>query len=295
MLTNFFGKSYSINFIVLFAFILLYALISFLGFPSESKLTLGYIMECAGLFGLVLLYCFIIGFILSKNKLAINNSYIFFVFVAFFGFFPEVFRDPDTLLFNILLLVFLYKIVSLRNPAFFYKKLFDCGLWLAVLFIFNTFSLAFGFLIFLLVYISQKLDYRTVLIPVLGFSAPLFILFAYYFWGDKLEDFYSFFNWNFSYDYEIYFLGPYAKPIWIVSFFSVIAFLFKAPKAFFVSGNYRKYWIAVIFTLVLSIAYVLLKNPKNGSELLIVFFPTSMMIGNWIGSVSNKIIKEIIH
>jgi hypothetical protein len=294
MLTNFFGKSSPINFIVLFALILLYFCLSF--FESFSTLTFDFdfILKQTGKFGLTLLYCFVFGFILSKNKLTLDNSYGFLILVTLFGVFLEVFKDWQTLFFNILLLIYLRKILSFRTTKSLYEKLFDGGFWLSILFILEPFSLIFGILIYLAVSLFQKTNYQTILIPVIGFATPLIIYFTYCFWSDNMERFYELFYWYSFYDIEIYLSNQYSIPLLLIGVFSMIALIVKTPKIFLISGSYRKYWIIISLIFLLSIIYLSLKNSKNGSELLIAFFPVSIMIANWIESIQRKYMKEIV-
>jgi hypothetical protein len=294
MLTNFFGKSNPINFIVLFVLILLYFCLSF--FESFSALTfdVDFILKQIGKFGLALLYCFIFGFILSKNKLTLDNSYGFLILVTLFGVFPEALKDWYTLFFNILLLIYFRKILSFRTTKSLYEKLFDGGFWLSILFILEPFSLIFGILIYLSVSLFQKTNYQTIFIPVIGFTTPLIIYFTYCFWFDNTESFYELFYWYSSYDINLYLSDQYSIPLLLVGVFSVIALVTKTPKIFLISGSYRKYWIIISLIFLLSIIYLSLKNTKNGSELLIAFFPVSIMIANWIESIQRKYIKEIM-
>ena len=107
MLTNFFGKSKPINYIVLLVLILTYFSFSFFGVFSTQNIDFDLVLKQSGLIVLLLMYCFMFGFILSKNKLTLGNSYGFLALVSLFGFFPVIYQHTDTLFFNIVLLVFL--------------------------------------------------------------------------------------------------------------------------------------------------------------------------------------------
>jgi hypothetical protein len=132
------------------------------------------------------------------------------------------------------------------------------------------------------------------LIPFVGFLVPLLMYFAYCFWFDITGDFYALFYWYSSYDISLYLSEPYRIPLIIVGILSVIALVFKTPKVFLVRGNYRKFWIVISFIFAISLLYLGLKNHRNGAELLVLFFPVSVMVANWIESISKKIIKEIV-
>ncbi|MDT7831190.1 DUF6427 family protein [Flavobacteriaceae bacterium S356] len=294
MLTNFFGKSKPINYIVLLVLILTYFSFSFFGVFSIENIDLDLVLKQSGLLVLLLMYCFMFGFILSKNKLTLGNSYGFLTLVSLFGFFPVIYQHADTLFFNIVMLVFFRRVVSLRTAKSFFEKLFDSGFWLAILFIIEPFSLIFSVLIYVAVSLFQKTNYQTLLIPVVGFITPLIIYFTYCFWYDILDDFYQLFDGYSSLSLDVYNSSTYGVPLMLIGVFSLLSLIIKTPKVILISGNYRKYWIIITITLLLSITYIVLKNEKNGSELLIVFFPISIMITNWIESIERKILKEIV-
>ncbi|MFY0604555.1 MAG: hypothetical protein JXQ93_11430 [Flavobacteriaceae bacterium] len=294
MLTNFFGKSKPINFLVLFVLMLLYFTLAFLETFSTINVTFDFILMKISYFFLILLFCFIYGFILSKNKLTLDNSFGYFILVALFGFFPEIYSHLDALIFNIIVLVFIRKILSFRTSKSFFQKLFDSGLWIGILFIIEPFSLLFGVLIYVSVSLFQKTNYQTILIPLIGFMVPLILYFTYCLWIDAIGDFKALFYWYSSFDVTLYLSNDFSIPIIFIGFISLLALIFKTPKVFLIRGNYRKYWILITITFFTAICYITLKNNKEGDELLILFFPASIMISNWIESFKSRFLKEMI-
>lgn len=294
MLTNFFGKSKPINYVVILLLILAYFSFSILRISWGETVGMDRVIEQVGLFLLILFYCFMFGFILAKNKLTLDNSFGFLILVSLFGFFPEVYQHSETLIFNIIILIFFRKVVSFRTSKAFFEKLFDSGFWLAVLFILEPFSALFGILIYVAVSLFQKTTYQTILIPIIGFITPLLLYFAYCFWYDLLGNFYALFYWYSPFSIEMYSVEEYYIPMLFIGVLSVVTLLIKTPKVFLVSGNYRKYWIMITSTFAISILYVVLKPEKNGAELLLTFFPIAIMIANWIESIQRKIVKEIV-
>lgn len=293
MLSNFFGKSKPVNYIVLFVLMALYFCLSFFVFFSTESIDINIVFKQLGFFALVLSYCFLYGFILAKNKLTLGNTYGFLILVSLFGVFPHIYTQTGPLIFNILLLVFIRKILSFRTSKSFFEKLFDSGFWLAILFILEPFSLIFGILIYLSVSLFQKTNFQTLFIPLVGFLLPMIIYFSYCFWFDVLDDFYTLFYLYSSFSIDPYLSDPLRVPLFILGIFSFIALIFKTPKVFLISGNYRKYWIIIFVIFLLSLFYLVLKNDKGGSELLVVMFPVSILLANWVESIEKKVLKEI--
>lgn len=294
MLTNFFGKSKPINYVVLLGLILVYFSFALLKISWGESISLDTVFTQGGLLLLMLFFCFMFGFILAKNKLTLDNSFGFLILISLFGFFSEVYQHSQTLIFNIVVLIFFRKVVSFRTSKSFFEKLFDSGFWLAILFILEPFSALFAILIYLSVTLFQKTNYQTILIPVIGFLTPLMIYFAYCFWYDLLGDFYALFYWYSPFSIEIYTVKTYYLPMIFIGVFSLLALIVKTPKVFLVSGNYRKYWVMITSTFVISILFLLLKQEKNGSEILVTFFPMAIMIANWIESIQRNLVREIV-
>lgn len=290
MLANFFGKSNPANYIIIFALFLTYFVAAFfLGF-SEVKEWL-WLTSIVGLF--ILLF-FFFNFILAKNKLTLYNSYGFLFFVLLFGIFPFTIFDRQELMVNVILLIMLRRIYSLRTPKSVVKKMFDSGFWLSIVFILEPFTLVFGLLIYSSIGLFQKLNFRTALIPLVGFLAPLMCYFSYCFYMDEVNSFLQLFAWYTDYDFSFYRSQKVLIPLIFVGIMTVISILFKTPKVFLISGNYRKFWSLVILNLLVSIGFVALTKDRNGAELMTVFFPVAVILTNGIESFSKTFFQDVI-
>lgn len=290
MLANFFGKSNPANYIIIFALFLCYFAASFfLGF-SEVKEWLW----LTSLIGLFVLLFFFFNFILAKNKLTLYNSYGFLFFVLLFGIFPFTIFDRQELLVNVLLLIMLRRIYSLRTPKSVVKKMFDSGFWLSIVFILEPFTLVFGLLIYISIGLFQKLNARTALIPLVGFLAPLICYFSYCFYVDDVDGFLQLFAWYTDYDFSFYNSQKVLIPLIFVGIITIISILFKTPKVFLISGNYRKFWSLTILNLLVAIGFVVLTKDRNGAELMTVFFPVAVILTNGIESFSKTFFQDVI-
>ena len=290
MLANFFGKTEPANFVILFVLFLSYFTTAFfLRFSSvESFVWIG------SMIGLYLLLFFFFNFILAKNKLTLYNSYGFLFFVLIFGIFPFVIFDRHELVVNLTLLIMLRRIYSLRTPKAVFKKMFDSGFWLAILFIFDPFSLVFGILIYSSIFLFQKLNFRTFFIPVVGFIPPMICYFTYCYWTENLGDFYELFSWYTDYDFSFYQTGKIFIPLIFVGAMTLLSILFKTPRVFLVSGNYRKFWSLTILNLLVAIGFVALADDRNGAELMCVFFPTAVILANGIEEISKRFFQDVV-
>jgi hypothetical protein len=247
MLANFFGKSNPVNFIVVFLICLGFYIANFFTVNLVQFVDINVILNQLLTVILFLFLFLFYNFILIKNKLTLNNSYGLLLFAIFFGFFPAVFLNVTTIFLNLLLLIFLRRVFSLRSNKDVYKKIFDCGFWLGILFLLDSTTVIYGMLIFLSVGMFQKLTVRTLLIPVVGFVTPVFCYFSYCLWEGDTSEFSNLFLWYSNYNFEVYTANKFLFSTLFLGIGSLISIFIKTPKVFLISGDYRKYWILIIF------------------------------------------------
>ncbi|WP_087564537.1 DUF6427 family protein [Polaribacter sp. SA4-10] len=294
MLANFFGKSKPINFIVitiLFFFLFLFTIFSSFfidGFTVDALLKSG------GFLILFLTMFFFYNFIVSKNALTFDNTYAFFIFTLFLIFFLPTFSLYKELYLFILHLLFLRKTYSLKSNKEVLKKLFDSGFWLGISFIISPFSIVFFILIYVAIFYHQKITIHTLLVPIIGFIVPLILFFTYCFWYDKTVVFTTLFDFNIGNNITFYTKN---SAIWLMSllFLLTLASLFlKSPKTFSVNNSFKKNWILLIINTLVAVSFIYLIEGKNGSELIFLLFPTSIIIANGIEIIEHNLIKNII-
>ncbi len=288
MLANFFGKSSPVNFLIIFGLLTVYFLSNLLinqntiSFFDISIL----LLEISGIF-------FIYNFILFKNKLTLYNSYGFLFFAVLFGAFSFSIFDQYKLLQHIILLLFLRRVYSIRSAKDHYSKLFDSGFWLGIFFLFEPFSVIFFVLIYTANSVFQKTSWRTIIIPLIGFLMPLFCIYSFLFWNGNTDSFLSDFSWQIDLNISLYLQSGYKIPIILAGIITIFSYIVKTPKVLRISGDYRKYWTMVSVNLICAGGFILLISPKTGAEIQFLFFPTSIVITNWIESVKSKLIKEL--
>jgi len=293
MLANFFGKSNPVNFIVVFLIFLGFYIANFFTVNFVQFVDINVILNQLLTIILFLILFLFYNFILIKNKLTLNNSYGLLLFALFSGFFPAVFLNVTTIFLNLLLLIFLRRVFSLRSNKDVYKKIFDCGFWLGILFLLDSTTVIFGMLIFLSVGMFQKLTIRTLLIPVVGFVTPVFCYFSYCLWEGDTSEFSNLFLWYSNYNFEVYAANKFLFSTLFLGIGSLISIIIKTPKVFLISGDYRKYWILIIFNFFLAITVFLIQNTHQTNKVLLLFFPASVIITNWLESIERGFVKNI--
>ena len=283
MLANFFGKSNPANYILIFALFVCYSTAAFfLGFSQLKEW-----LWLTSILGLFVLLFFFFNFILAKNKLTLYNTYGFLFFVLLFGIFPFTIFDRHELIMNVILLIMLRRVYSLRTPKAVVKKMFDSGFWLAIVFIFEP-------LIYISIILFQKLTFRTALIPIIGFLTPLICYFSYCFYVDDVNGFLQLFAWYTDYDFGFYTSGKVMIPLIFVGSITLFSIVFKTPRVLLISGNYRKFWTLIILNLLVSIGFIALAKDRNGAELMTAFFPIAVILTNGIESFSKDFFRDVV-
>jgi len=280
MLTNFFSKSKPITFLVVLGlFISLY----FTAFLS------GQIVRVNLEIMLLLFLTFVITiFINRKNNLSFDNSYVFLIFILLIGVFPSIIKSNTVIYSNLILLLFLRKIYSLQSTNKTFKKLFDAGFLLGISFLLEPFSLLFGVLIYLSIYLHQHLTFQKLIIPLIGFFIPVFLFFTYCLWYNEIDNFNILFDWFTSYDLSYYYNFKILIPILCISFIILIAIIIKTPRAMAIKNNFRRSWILVLLNFLCAATLVIILKNKNGSEFLYLLFPSAVIIANAIEIYENK-------
>ena len=282
MLANFFSKSKPVNFMIIIMLFLVYYIIDMLLYRS---LDVG--LEVLFHIPMYLVIFFLFNFIITKNKLTKDDSYAFLLFVIGLGCLPHLDLNLITLMEYFLLFLFLRKVYSIRWQRL-NEKLFDSGLWLGVLFLISPEYVLYSLLLLLALILFVKVTFRALFIPILGFLTPLLLFFTYHFWLDSTRTFYELFTWQLSTGIESYNTLFYVVSLSFFGAITGLATLLRSGRVFSVSNRFKSIWILLLVHLLISLIVVLFVPEKDGSELILVLIPATIVIANWLRSVQLK-------
>jgi hypothetical protein len=191
-------------------------------------------------------------------------------------------------------LLFLRKVYSLRSPKRVLKKLFDCGFWLGILCLLEPFSIVFYSLLLAATFLQQKITAHTLITPIIGFITPLILLFTYLFWNDTLEEFTQRFNFDI---YENAFIFAEEATIWIfcvIISLTLFSIFLKSPKVLSVNNSFKKSWLLLIINTLIAVVFAFVITKKNGSEIVFLLLPSSIIIANGFEVIQSKRLKDIL-
>ena len=294
MLAKFLEKSKPINFIVYLVLFFCFFFITVFSNIFKEEFTWYNVLESVSYFFIFLSIFFFYHFVVSKNKLTFDHSYSFFLFTLTIILFISKLFEFKVLILLLVYLLFLRKIYSLRSSKKVIQKLFDSGFWLGILCILEPFSLLFSILIFAAILLHQKITIHTLVTPILGFITPLISYFAYLLWKNSIEEFTQLFYFDvinnisiYSEDYTFWIFG-------VIVLLTISSIILKSPKALSVNNSFKKNWILLIINAIITAVFALIITEKNGSEIVFLLVPSSIIIANGFEVIQKNILKNVL-
>ncbi len=289
MINNFIEKPKPINFVIYIALFFCFFLIAVI---SDELQIVNIFKNIATLIALLLIF-FFYNFIVTKNKLTLDQSYAFLIYILI-----SIPFIKELLYFKNLILIFVYflflrKIYSLRTHRKIIEKNFDSGFWLSILFVLEPYYIVLFFLIFASNYLQQKMNIHTIFTSIFGFLAPLILYFTYLFWFDSTDVFLKLIHLELSDNFYIESAeGIYEFFVGILIFITLSIFL-KSQKAIFINNSFKKNWILLIINFLLTAVFIIIKTDKNESDFLLLLTPASIIIANGFETIKSNLIKII--
>jgi hypothetical protein len=293
MLANFFNKTKPEVVFIIAVCLFVYFTIANLIFKFDD---LSWLFFFSSMFYFLcfVLFLMLIKFIIKKNNLTQDNSYALLLTVFLLGTFYETLFANKILIANIILLLSFRKTYSLRSGINTKLKLFDAGFWVGIATLFYAWSIVYVVLIYLAMFIFQKGSFKNLFIPIVGVVLPIFLFFTYSIYVEDLEGFYQLFlletNLNYGPYNQFKLLIPIAFLITVV-LWSIVS---VTPKVISIGTNFKLLWNLLIFHLLISAVIIALSPVKNGSEMLFMLFPLTIIIANFLQKSESRTFKNLV-
>lgn len=301
MLTNFFGKSSPINFLVLGIFIL----IGFIGhgirMPFQS-ITWGFVANYSICFIICVFSMLLLDFIIRKNALTRTNTFGILFFSSFLLMFPKVFIEWDILISHLMILLAFRRILSLKTERNLEKKILDASIWISVASFIYAYSILYFVILFASITRKTHTTYKHILIPFVGLFSVLVCFTAYhYLMNGSFAWFYDM-DWSISKDFSSYNSLEIVIPLSL--FLSLLVWalghrLYKLPT---VPKKWRPNYLLIVLIISVSIFVAIGSPEKNSAELIFLIAPSAIIVANYIEEkgatfqkkIENKLFKEIL-
>ncbi len=293
MIANFFNKTKPITTFSVVILLFIYYCILILT-EDFHNFSVSFLAKKIFYFFWYVLFLLIVNFIIKKNKLTHDNSYALLLIVFMLGAFSGTIVFNSIIFSNIILLLSYRKIYSLRSEINTKMKLFDASFWVGISTLIYSWSILYIFLIYIGVFIYQKVSFKNLLIPIVGFVTPVFIYFTYCFYFDSLPTFYGRFNYDFKWDFVAYNSLKFLMPITLLIMVLLWSILLATPKIILISNNLKFSWNVLINHLLISIVIIIFSPVKNGVEFFYLVFPASIIITNFLERSKSTIFKNVL-
>ncbi len=293
MISSIFGKTKPVNFIILLGFILFFYPIvhSYLLLRDFSDLN---ILEEVGVLAVLLFCVLIMDFIVKRNKLTGTNSFAILFFTLLLVAFPESLGDSNAILCTFFLLLSTRRILSIKSLREIKLKIFDASIWILVASLFYDWAILYLILVMAAIYIYEPKNIRNWLVLLSAGVCFIIILVGFLTLFDNLD--FIFDHYNFYLDFRV------ILPIQIASSIKIILYLILTVVlsvwAFLKLGKAGVGRIIMIRLVVLSFILGLLVNllviPNKSYAIMITFFPSVILIANYVESIKREKFREIL-
>jgi hypothetical protein len=293
MITSVFGKSSPIN-------SLLIVLLLVLGFCiHQSQVVLHHfsaliILEKLGILAVLVATLFFSNFIVKKNNIIKDNSFMLLFFCVFVLFFSSIFESNHLVISNFFIVLALRRLISLQSLIVPKEKIFDASFWIFVATLFHFWSVLFLILVFVSIVFHVAGDYRNWFLPFIAFLSVLILtIFVDLVSGIPLI---SMVLDNAQVSFEFHYFENKMQSFALVYFLLIFSFLI-AP--FFFSYSKRTSQVQnsmkkVLLTWMIAFVIYLISPQKTNGLMILSIFPMAVFATSYMEYAKKDWFKEVI-
>ena len=293
MLTSFFGKSKPFNFILVSIYLIV-GCFFYLFFKGNLEISFPFLLQISLSILTFLFLIFLLNFINKKNRLTKNNTYSILFFSALIIMFPPVFKESNTVLSNVFLLLALRRILSLPSEINTEKKILDASLWISVSVLFNFWSILFFTVLFFAVFDRVSKNYKYILIPFVGVFSVFTLTTIYYLLVNDSFLWFLDLQTSIGFDFSNYKNPQLLIPIFFIAAAFLVSIIQKILNKTTIPLKEKLKNRLLFYTLLIGILLILISPIKNGSEFVFLFAPLSIFATSYIETTKKVWISETI-
>ncbi len=292
MISSFFGKTKPINYIVLAIFLFVfYSINVFFGFGAQVESHFIFLELLA--FAVLLLALFIINQIVRTEKVTDFNSFAMLFFVLLLVAFSETLFNKNVIFTNFFLLLAFWRLLSVKSIRFVKHKIFDASFLIGIASLFYDWSLVFLLLVFAVINVYDRKNYKNWLVPFVGVATVFILTFATL----RLTDSTDFFGNHYEFSIGLLKtenLGQVVNVktmIYILLMLVLMAIVFVRVRN--IGGGKLVLLRIVLFIFILGVALALF-TPAGASPLLFTFFPAAVFMANYLEGIKKTKLQELV-
>lgn len=293
MISSFFNKAKPVH-LVIVCLILLLVFITAKYYNINKPFGLNVLIKQTSLLAVCLSSVFVLDFLVSRNNLTKKNSYKILIFGLFVALLPETILNSKLLLANFFILLALRRILSLRSNKDIKKKLFDASFWICIATLFYFWSILFYVLIIAALILYSIVDIKNWIVPFIGALTVVIIGVSYMIIMDYNILDYSNNLISFSFDFSSLNSKRIVVSATIILSYGVWSLLYFVRHLKAKSKKSRPSFLLIIFAVAIGLLIIAVSPNKNGSEFLFLFAPLSIIVTNYLETISEKWFKEVL-
>lgn len=292
MISNIFGKTKPVNYIILLTFLFLfYWLVHFLVY--QMGYALPELLVQTAVLGVLLFSIFIVNFIVKRNQITGTNAFAILYYTLLIVVFHEVLIDNNAIICSFFLLLAQRRLISLKSLKNIKHKILDAALWVSVASFFYDWALLYFLLIFAAIYFYEPKNIKNWLIPFLGAFAVGIILVATLTIAGMMDFLPAHYRFELSFETGFFAYWTHSTKLGIFTFITLIAGFW----AFLKIGKLGLGKIMTMRLIAISFAIGLLltvvKSSAQAFPVIVTFFPAAVLITKYIEVVKKANIKEV--
>jgi hypothetical protein len=293
MISSFFNKAKPIHLVIVCSILILVFIVAKF-YNINEPFGLNVLLKQIGLLAVCLSTVFVLDFLVSRNNLTKKNSYKILIFSLFIALLPVTVLNSKLLIANLFILLALRRLISLRTNKDIKKKLFDASFWICIATLFYFWAILFYVLIFVGLVLYRIVDIKNWIIPFIGVLTVVIIGISYMIMmGYNILE-YSNQHIYFSFDFSSLNSKRIVVSATVILSYGIWSLLYFIRYLKAKSKKSRPSFLLIIFAVAIGLLIIAVSPNKNGSEFLFLFAPLSIIITNYLETISEKWFKEAL-
>lgn len=292
MLTRIFETSKPLNFLWVSLFLLLSFSVDWF-YTAGRGISLPELVEYVIILGLLIFSVLLVDFIVRKNNLSQKNSFVVLLYGCFMALLPLSEIGLKGIAAQVLVLLAIRRIISLRSLKSVKKKLFDAAFWITIGALLWFAAGGMIALVFLGVLLFDRLDYRNWIIPLFGVATVLVLfLTAHWMITDQLPEMKFLSQWKIDFSE-----WTVISTAWIALYFFILSATLL-PAYWF---SFRKLMLArkrqpllIVLAVLVSWLIAFFVQPVATASLVFLMFPLGVMAAKLSENNSKRPITELV-
>lgn len=273
MITAIFSKSKPIN-LVLVALIIVFGFL-IVQIQQAEVFKMNALFSKIVLVILVILNAFIVDFIVKKNALSGQNSFVVLFFALFFFSFWGYVENFRLVFANLFVLLALRKVISLKSQLATTKKIFDAAFWICVASLFHFWTILFLVVLYVGIMLHASNYYKNWLVPFTSMFIVFMIVNAYELAMN--DHFFQFSDAVVATDFTLLSVNC-GNVVMTLFALGLLVSLFFLPSSIRLKLQKNKLsYLILVVVLIVAVVLMLVSPGKNIAMLIFVYFPLATL------------------